>query len=157
MVKLTYMIYRVFPGGQLDPNESFETTLRREILEEVGIDINKLENPQLKPILIYESAYPNETPIFQCLVVFFLIKFNNLHESINMKIDTLEVQAYSWINSELLKEILFDSDKCFNSEFYANMFVNNEFKSIRLDKSNLLNKDYGEYFPYGHYLACKYL
>lgn len=50
-----------FPGGKRESSESAEVALRRELKEEVGIDIL---NPQ--PAFQFEHSYPNQTIFFDC-------------------------------------------------------------------------------------------
>lgn len=50
-----------FPGGKLDPGEDLETCLRREIREELGIQVKVVSRVQL-----VEHRYPNRLLMFHC-------------------------------------------------------------------------------------------
>ena len=55
-----------FPGGKLEPGESFERCLARELLEELGIEISEPEEQQ-----VIHHAYPEKTVelhFFRCRI-----------------------------------------------------------------------------------------
>ena len=76
-----------FPGGKREPNESFEKCLSRELVEELGIEVEVLD--------LIESlthAYPEKTVILK----FFRCRLGNREPR------ALGCPAYAWISrSEL--------------------------------------------------------
>ena len=48
-----------FPGGHLEENETYEECLKRELKEELGIDIPLKEREPLISIIYYSKDYPN--------------------------------------------------------------------------------------------------
>ena len=53
----------MFPGGKVDPGESFEFAGLRELEEESGMHLDKNSKKSLTPIFCWEAGfplYPNE-------------------------------------------------------------------------------------------------
>lgn len=55
-----------FPGGKVEPGEDPETGLRRELREELGVEVE-----QAREITRFEYQYPGQLPI---LLVFFRVE-----------------------------------------------------------------------------------
>ena len=53
-----------FPGGHLEKNETFEECLKREVLEETGIEIDDKEIDDIKPFKISLSLFLHESVSF---------------------------------------------------------------------------------------------
>jgi ADP-ribose pyrophosphatase YjhB (NUDIX family) len=162
----------VFPGGQLDKEETFTEALLREIYEEIGIKIDRQDNNnfyyknatvKITPILLYESSFaPKLSDLItsQILILYYRIDINEEKENIALKIQVEEVDAYAWINLDLLKLILFPTESSSKEFiFVGHMYNESEFCFCQTtyDHNNFHKKDTDEIVPYGHYLACKYL
>jgi 8-oxo-dGTP pyrophosphatase MutT (NUDIX family) len=152
----------VFPGGKLDENENFVCALKREILEETGINIDELQKENLikiRPILLYESSFPQQMPSSQILVIFFVVEINKPKEELKLKIEVNEVDAYAWVDLDLLKVILFTGEERIHFEFEGSCYdpVERKFIEATFNQHNFHIRETGEYIPYGHYLACKYI
>jgi NAD+ diphosphatase len=79
------------PGGFVEPKESAEEALRREIREEVGIGINAA---MLKYFGSYPNAYEYKSVIYQTCDLFFYSRID-AHPT---DFDRREVQAVSLVN-----------------------------------------------------------
>lgn len=64
-----------FPGGHLEENETFEECLKREVLEEVGIELddNEFDKPFMKIIDIYKD-HPKIGMNRQCEMYYYIVK-----------------------------------------------------------------------------------
>lgn len=138
---LTFPNKWVFPGGQLDSCEEFEFAVKREIMEEVGIDVS---DGCIYKHIVYESTFPisieEGLPKSHFYIMFYIIKLDKSKNDINIVIDTNEVEAYIFIDiSTLYKSIL--NNENFNVEVNYNNKTTNE---------DILFK---EVIPYGHRVA----
>ena len=65
----------VMPGGHIDPHESMEESVRREVLEETGIEIQ--ETDKIEPFFLFESvsmkAYKTVAPSSGHLIIFYKV------------------------------------------------------------------------------------
>ena len=75
--------YWEFPGGKVESGESFKMTLRRELLEEIDINVEAV-----KKIFEYRYRYPDRELHFQ---VFEVLKYSN-------EVKALESQNFQWVN-----------------------------------------------------------
>lgn len=68
-----------FPGGHLEHNETLIDCLKREVLEEAGIELTEDEiyEPVLKVIYMNED-YPEEGKIIKSEIYFYIVKTNKL-------------------------------------------------------------------------------
>lgn len=89
-----------FPGGKLEPGESPQIALARELEEELGIDAEVG-----RELLRYEIAYPKRATI---LLIFFAV--DSFHGELQNRVfETLE-----WVEREKLPEYDFlDGDRAF--------------------------------------------
>ena len=83
-----------FPGGKVDPGESFKSALRRELFEEVGIRILSVEK-----LIAFNFKYEDRNILFQCFKVL------SYHGEVQAK----EKQALKWLKKEELHDEDFPS------------------------------------------------
>jgi len=97
------------PGGKVDPDENLKTALRREMIEELGVEI---QNPKLK--FIHEFRYPNAGEF--SVEFFFIVKnaadFKNWKKSSHTDLELAEI---SWKN--------FDDDFSIKPDFLREKFA----------------------------------
>ena len=72
-----------FPGGKVEADESVETALKRELLEEIGIEVQQCE-----PLVRIEHDYSDKSVVLDVWVV----------SSFSGKAKGLEGQPIEWIN-----------------------------------------------------------
>lgn len=104
------------PGGFVDPKESAETTCKRELWEELKIDINTSK-------LVYITSLPNtyiyKDILYNTLDMFYMYEVD---EKPNFCIEKSEIISTVWIDSNNINidEIAFDSQEYFFETFYTN-------------------------------------
>lgn len=76
-----------FPGGSIEPGESPESALQRELAEELNLDVV----PEYE---VYQSITP-----WNCKVHWWKIRCNNLKD---IKPDPREVAAWFWMDAQQL-------------------------------------------------------
>ena len=103
------------PGGFVDPEESAEETCRRELKEELQIDLN-LSNLQYKASL--PNTYLYKDILYNTLDLFFEYPIQSKFE---FSLEESEINEAVWIKkSEInLDEIAFDSQKKFFKKFLS--------------------------------------
>ena len=85
LVKHTYGVKWTFPGGGLKSGEDGEAGLRREIKEELGLDIN---NPTFLGSFTSEVEYKKDT----------VFVYTTRIEKIEFKADPLEIEKLDWFD-----------------------------------------------------------
>ena len=124
----------VLPGGHIDPVESLEEGVIRELSEETGINILRhpdgtlsYKNKQvtLRPYYAFESSIPTGwdrdalkkgdykpvgCPIGH-LIVYFYVKIGLHNEEIDIKLSPSEVAACVWLSREEMQHVLFRDHK----------------------------------------------
>ncbi len=93
------------PGGFVDPNESAEEALRREILEEVGLSVGELTFLTTAP-----NSYTYHGIVLPVLDIFFSARIANEQE---IEHDDSEVSAWMWteVGPEVLSRMAFASNR----------------------------------------------
>ena len=93
------------PGGFVDPNESAEEAVRREIREEVGIEVGRLNF-----LITAPNTYNYHGVVLPVLDVFFSAKVVDGQEVLQ---DLAEVSSWMWtgISEEILARIAFQSNR----------------------------------------------
>lgn len=86
------------PGGRLDENESFDENLKREIKEELGVDIdvNSIN------YLYSDQNIHGRDGTLQAFIV-FIININS-KDSINIELSD-EVTEYKWVNNNNYQDL----------------------------------------------------
>lgn len=77
------------PGGFMDPGESLEETARREVMEEVGLEVSELKLMNIFSGLEQYYQYPNGDQVFNVTAVYTATARNWSH----LKQDPSEVSA----------------------------------------------------------------
>ena len=101
------------PGGFADPKESAETTCKRELWEELKLNINPSK-------LIYRASLPNTYPykniLYNTLDLFFEY---HVEKKFDVSLAEDEVSEIVWINKTdiVTEDLAFDSQKTFFSTF----------------------------------------
>lgn len=87
------------PGGHIEVGETAEEAVRREVKEEVGLDVKPV-----KLLLMQQAIYPKN---FTLRRHFIFLDYLCVSDSSAVKIDNREIQSYIWIDpEEALKEDL---------------------------------------------------
>ena len=96
--------YWEFPGGSLEEGEQAETTVKRELKEELGISVTELK------IAGFLSYYKTKAP--KLIIFFYITKWNgeiqrNWHRDLKwFSLEDCKKQQIPNINPELFKSIL---------------------------------------------------
>ena len=112
----------VFPGGHVDPGDSFVQAARRELSEEVGVSVqtnSPMANGELdkvdlakgefrgdmKPFFCGEAVWPSvldkDHPLRKHFVImFYYVKLDESWENIPVVIQESEVERYEWVSLE---------------------------------------------------------
>ena len=108
----------VVPGGSVDAGESLQDAAKRELMEEVGIDIKNMNDENMKMVAIWESIYPdtktfdvvnNKTIKYHHLMCVYVHVLSEKYTKYQLKLCDVEVDAAVWVNATMLKSII-DSD-----------------------------------------------
>jgi len=93
------------PGGFVDPNESAEVALRREILEEVGLVVGELTF-----LITSANAYSYQGVVLPVLDIFFSARVLNGQSIVH---DDAEVTSWMWteVKPEVLSRMAFASNR----------------------------------------------
>jgi len=93
------------PGGFVDPSESAEVALRREILEEVGLHVGPLSFLMTAP-----NAYFYQGVVSPVLDIFFCA---NIESDQIVSAEATEVSAWMWTipNQDVLDRMAFESNR----------------------------------------------
>lgn len=77
------------PGGFVDPGENAEEALRRELLEELGMEVNRM---------VYLTSHPNEYPFSGITVFTADLAFRAYPVSLDKLTPADDISAYEWID-----------------------------------------------------------
>jgi|TARA_B100001971_G_scaffold175431_1_gene169050 nucleoside triphosphatase len=84
--------YWTVPGGHIEIGETAENAIKREIKEEVGLDIDSASL-----LLIQEAIYPKN---FNAHKHFIFLDYLCLSKSKDVELDNREIQEYIWMTPE---------------------------------------------------------
>ena len=91
-----FKVWRV-PGGRVEFKETLEETLKREMEEEIGVEI---KNPKLLGYGQDHQFHVRDNRETSRLIMFFHVKINE-----EPKVDPDEAEEYKWVTLEELKKI----------------------------------------------------
>ena len=103
-----------FPGGHLNNDETLEDGLKREILEETGITIDKLKINPFYAIKYYCKNYHDSGKNRLVEIYYYVIYCNLIYDDSKKNLDTNEIlENYEcrYINIYDLKNILIENKK----------------------------------------------
>lgn len=101
-----------FPGGHLEPNESIEECLIREVKEESGIELKEIKEEPFVKIVYYTKDYRNSGKNRKNEIYYYIIKTNQKYDLKNISLDEWEKDGNFTIEVIPLKDldkILIDS------------------------------------------------
>lgn len=105
--ELSYPDAWVFPGGKLDHGESLLQAAKREVMEEVGIDLSPILT-ESQPVFMYDVFNgPSKAGNFSHFLIFYYLFDISLDASeIKVVIQQEEVAEYKWISVQELKNVV---------------------------------------------------
>ncbi len=104
------------PGGFVDPKESAETTCKRELFEELQLEVDEM---QLKYLASLPNVYHYKGIDYNTLDLFYEYEVS---EKFEVKLEISEISETVWIPLDQinLEDIAFDSQKIFLEKFLKN-------------------------------------
>jgi 8-oxo-dGTP pyrophosphatase MutT (NUDIX family) len=112
IIKQKHGFFFGFPKGHVEPDENEVETARREVMEEVGLDVNIFED--IRGTINYEPK-----PGVSKEVVYFLAEAKNK----NITKQTSEIDLAFWVKEDkVLKTLTYDSDKKLFKNFLSKAF-----------------------------------
>jgi nucleoside triphosphatase len=85
------------PGGGIEPGETLESALRREIREEVGLEI-----AQIEPLFFKDGVFPKLYPDGrreEIYMIFLVFACQSLGQEVRLN---EELEAYDWVEPDAL-------------------------------------------------------
>jgi len=122
-----------FPGGGVERDETVEEALKREVLEEVGCNVNKVLN-KIGIITEYGIAMESENNIFKMISEYYSVNIDNNH--FNQKLDDYEKELLfkpCWIEIEKAYRA---NKKLIDNECYSTPWIKRETRVLEI-----INKD----------------
>lgn len=98
----------VFPGGGVDMNEAPEVACKRELMEEVGIDIDL---DSLKPAMfmeLYIGGSKNRGIWEPAYFMFYIGQLDENAEDVQFVLDKKEVCDLKWVDMDIMRKAAFD-------------------------------------------------
>jgi nucleoside triphosphatase len=108
------------PGGHIEPYERIEEAVKREVKEEVGLDVEVKELLLIQQVIKPEEFYDKERH-------FIFFDFLCFAKDDNVKIDNKEIQEFIWVKPE---EALI-----YNLEKYTRNLINKYLRYLKGDKN----------------------
>ncbi len=81
-----------FPGGHLEKNETLEDSLKREIKEETGIEINKINKKPFMKITCYSKNYRNTNKNRRNDIYYYIINTDKTYNKNKTNLDKQEIE-----------------------------------------------------------------
>lgn len=115
-----------FPGGHLEENETFEECLKREVLEETGIELtNEVINGPFLEIDYYNKDWPTKGNVRKCEIYYYAVETKKDINLSNTSYTKGEIEKHFKVDKVKINEAI---------DFINNNIPNNELnKVISLD------------------------
>lgn len=96
-----------FPGGHFEQNETFNECLKREILEETGIEIDddEIERPFMK-VTFMNKDWPEKGKNRKAEIYYYIIKTNKMPDLTKVNYTEHEIQNNYQIETFKLNEVI---------------------------------------------------